>query len=47
MEDIAKILEDNNIHVVTVPANCTDHLQSMDLGINKSAKEFMQSKFWD
>ena len=41
------MLEENNIHVVGVPANCTDHLQPMDLSVSKSAKEYIQSKFRD
>ena len=44
-EDIAKLLEQNNLHVVSVPANCTDRLQPMDLSVNKAAKDFMRSKF--
>ena len=44
-EDIVKLLEQNNIYVVSVPANCTDHLQPMDLTVNKAAKDFMRSKF--
>lgn len=46
-EDIAKLLEDNNILSVVVPANCTDRLQPMDLSVNKCAKEFMRSQFRD
>ena len=44
-EDIADLLEENNIIVVPIPANCTDRLQPMDLSVNKSAKEFMRGKF--
>ena len=44
-EDIVKLLEQNNIYVVSVPANCTDRLQPMDLSVNKAAKHFMRSKF--
>ena len=44
-EYIAKLLEQNNIYVVSVPANCTDCLQPMDLSVNKVAKDFMRSKF--
>ena len=44
-EDILTLLEEHNIHVVSVPANCTDRLQPMDLSVNKSVKEFMRSKF--
>ena len=46
-EDIAKLLDENNIYVVSVPSNCTDRLQPMDLSVNKSAKDFMRSKFRD
>ena len=46
-EGVLKILEENNILVVSVPANCTDRLQPMDLSVNKSVKEFMRSKFRD
>ena len=42
-----KLLEKNNIHVMSVPANCTNRLQPMDLSVNKSVKEFMRSKFRD
>ena len=44
MEDIAKLLE-QNIYVVSVPANCTVRLQPMDLSVHKAAKDFMRSKF--
>ena len=44
-EDIFSLLEENNIGIVKVPANCTDRLQPIDLSVNKSAKEFMRSKF--
>ena len=33
---ILKILEDNNIDIVFVLANCTGELQPMDLSVNKS-----------
>ena len=46
-EDIMQLLDEHNIHVVSVPANCTDRLQPMDLSVNKSVKEFMRSKFRD
>ena len=39
------MLEENNVHVVSIPANCTDRLQPMDLSVNKSVKEFMRTKF--
>ena len=44
-EEVFSMLEENNIHVVKVPANCTDRLQPMDLSVNKSMKELMHSKF--
>ena len=42
-EDIAKLMEDNNIHVVSVPANCTDRLRAMDLCVNKPAKSICEA----
>jgi len=42
-----QLLDEHNIHVVSIPANCTDRLQLMDLSVNRSVKEFMQSKFRD
>lgn len=44
-DDVFAILRENNIHVVKVPANCTDRLQPMDLSVNKSVKEFLRHKF--
>ena len=44
-EDVFSPLEENNIIVVRVLANCTDRLQPMDLAVNKSAKDFMRGKF--
>ena len=38
-------LRKNNIHIVVVPANCTDRLQPLDVSLNKSAKEFLRRKF--
>ena len=32
---------------MSVPANCTDRLQPMDLSVNKAVKDFMGSKFRD
>ena len=42
---VLKLLMDNNIEYVIVPANCTDRLQPLDVSINKPAKEFLRSKF--
>jgi len=40
-ETILGMLEENNVYMVIVPANCTDHLQPLDLSVNKAAKEFL------
>ena len=53
-EAVSKLLEDNNIHLVIVPANCTDRLQPLDLSLNKPVKDFyannlifgVQSRFY-
>ena len=37
----AKVLELLKILFVTVPNNCTDRLQSLDLPVNKPAKDFV------
>lgn len=42
---VLKLLEENNIHYLFVPPNTTDKLQPLDLSVNKSAKDFMKSKF--
>ena len=39
------MLEDNNILYVTVPNNCTNRLQPLDLSVNKPAKDFLQARF--
>ena len=36
--EVAALLEENNIIVVPIPANCFDRLQSMDLSINKAQR---------
>ena len=46
-EKIYQLLEANNIYKVSIPANCTDKLQPMDLSINKTLKDFMKSEFND
>ena len=40
-----KLLEDNHILYVTIPNNCTDKLQPLDLSVNKPAKDFLRAKF--
>ena len=37
--------EGNNIYTISVPVNCTDKLQPMDLIVNKTLKDFMKNKF--
>ena len=44
-ESVSTLLEENNIHVVVVPANCTGHLQPLDLSLNKSVKDFLRREF--
>ena len=39
------ILEENNILVSLVPANCTERLQPLDGSINKSVNKFLCGKF--
>lgn len=36
---------DNNINVVLILANCTDHLQPLDISVNKAVKEFLRGRF--
>ena len=43
--DLLTFLDDKNIHVVFIPANCTDKLQPLDLSVNKAAKYFLRSEF--
>ena len=40
-----KVLEDNHVAVVLVPPNCTDHLQPLDMSVNKLAKNFLRQQF--
>lgn len=44
---ILELLEENNISIVTVPANCTDRLQPLDVSVNKPAKNFLREQFQD
>ena len=43
--NLLTLLDNNNIHVVFIPANCTDKLQPLNLSVNKAAKDFLRSKF--
>ena len=40
-QGLLQLLEDNDIRVVMVPANCTDRLQPLDVSVNKPAKTFL------
>lgn len=44
-ESVCSLLQQNNIHFVTVPANTTDKLQPLDVSVNKPAKDFLREKF--
>ena len=44
-ERVQNALESNNIFVVDVPLNCTDHLQLLDVSANKTIKATMKSLF--
>ena len=44
-DGVMQLLEDHNVHVVKLPANCTDRLQSMDISVNKAAKDFLRQQF--
>ena len=44
-EVVLKTLEDNNIDVLLVPANCTNRLQPLDISLNKAVKDFLHGEF--
>ena len=44
-DSVIKVLRDNKIHILMVPASCTDRLQPLDVSVNKAVKEFLRSKF--
>ena len=46
-ESVLKKLDENYIHRVVVPSNCTDRLQPLDVSVNKAAKEFTRRRFQD
>ena len=41
------MLEAKHVHITIVPANCTDRLQPLYVGVNKSAKSFLRRQFQD
>ena len=40
-----ELLEKNNINHISVPANCTDKLQPLNLSVNKPLKDEMKQRF--
>ena len=42
---VLELLEENNIDIILVPANCTDRLQPLDIRVSKAAKNFMRDQF--
>ena len=36
-------LNAENVNVILITANCTDHLQPMNFSVNKVAKEFLRN----
>lgn len=40
-----ELLEENHVNIVLVPANCTDHLQPLDISVNKPVKSFLRKQF--
>ena len=38
-------LEKRHIHIATVPVNCTDRLQPLDVSVNKAVKAFLRNQF--
>ena len=37
-EAVLKMLEENHIDILLVPANCTNRLQPLDISVNKAVK---------
>lgn len=44
-KDFRSLLKSKRLLYATVPPNCTDKLQPMDLSVNKCAKDFLKSEF--
>ena len=45
VQSVLDLLKENNIFYILIPPNTTDKLHPFDLSVNKSAKDFMKSKF--
>ena len=43
--EVLHLLKSNQVETIFIPANCTDQLKPLDLGVNKPAKDFLRSKF--
>ena len=46
-EELRELLKKKNIHMVYVPASCTDRLQPLDLSVNAAFKLNMKNSFED
>ncbi len=46
-DKVISCLEKLNIHLILIPASCTDKLQPMDISVNRAAKAFLQNQFQD
>ena len=44
-DEMESVLSKNNILTVTVPSNCTDLLQPLDLSVNKPLKNHLRRHF--
>ena len=44
-DKVLNLLQANNLMYVIVPPNCTDHLQPLDISVNRAAKQFLRNKF--
>ena len=44
-ESVSSLLDQYNIHVCLLPPNTTDRLQSMDISVNKPAKDHLKKQF--
>ena len=42
---IFTLLDQNSINVVLIPPNCTDHLQPLDISVNKAVKDHLRGQF--